>query len=219
MDPFTIMALMNGGSGLMQMMNQQPIPGNNLNGVQPINIAAYQPYLQSVMSNGFNPQSQMYQNTSTMANSAMRDQLANRGVLNSSAGDQAIAGLNTQLANAQINNQMSRQQQAFQTVGGFLNPATQTNIGLGQANNQQGWNQFGGQAQNGQNAMGGLQQILSGMSGAYGAYMKNQQQQNTNQLTADQYQQLMNYMQNQNMYMNGGAGGMSYSGSGQSLAL
>jgi hypothetical protein len=202
MDPFTMMAIASAVPGVMQAFQQNNTPQNSLSGQSMIPIASYQPYFNSIMANGSNPMAQTYQNASQGANAAMKNNLAGHGVLNSSAGDMALAGLNTNLANAYVGNQMNRQQQALQTVGQFQNGAMQSNLGLGQANNQQGWNTFGGNAQNNQNATGGINSILSGLSGAYGAYTKNNQQTAANNQAQSNFQQYMNYLQNQQMYMN-----------------
>jgi hypothetical protein len=212
MDPFTLMAMASAAPGVIQALSPQQLPQNALNGTTAINMGAYQPYFNQVLQNGFNPQAQQYQNSSQMANAAMKNNLAGKGTLNSSAGDMALSGLNTNLANSYINNMNQRQSQAMQTVGNFQNGAMQSNIALGQANNQQGWNTFAGNTQNTQNGIGGINSALSGMSGAYGAYMKNQQQMNQQALAQAQYNQYMNYSTNQGGYGNGG--GVTYGSNG-----
>ena len=203
MDPFTMMALMGAAGGMMQMGNQQGTPSNALGGSTPINLQNYQPYFNSVLAGGNNPMAQQYVNSSQMANSSMKNNLANRGVLNSSAGDAAMSGLNTNLANSYIANQLSRQQQALQTVGSFQNGAMASNLGLGQANNQQGWNTFGGNAMNGNNMVGGFGAMTKGIGGAYKAYMGNQNSNNDNNQSMTDFQNYMNF-QNQSNQVNTG---------------
>lgn len=183
MDPFTMMALMGAGSSFInQNMNRMNSTPNNALANQPmINMAQYEPYMKAHMAAGFNTNSQLYQNASQVANARLNDSLASRGMINSSAGTQATMGLNTQLANSYIDNQMNRQNMALSGVGNFQNAAMGSNLALGQAQNGAGWNYYNAQMQQNQNNTGAFAGLMGGLSAAYGGQ---QQQDNFNKLLA-----------------------------------
>ncbi len=196
--------LMGAAPGLINMFSPQPqMPGPS--GVNNINPQALAPYQQQILQSGFNPNQGLYQIASQQALGAENSDLANKGLLYSSGGNQAVAAGQSQLANAFLQSELQRRIQAYNAALGG-NQAAASIYGDQNAAAYQNYQSQLGQRQG---QMAGIQSLFGGLGGAYGQYQTNQNFQQGQAQNQNNFNQYMGYLNGVNTP--GPTGGM-YSG-------
>jgi hypothetical protein len=143
-------------------------------------------YMNKIMDTGFNPNSAIYKMASDQAMAQVNHQLMKQGILNSSAGNQAISGTQSDLANKFLQEELNRQIQAFQMANGY-NDSQNKVVDM---RNQDAWARYMAERQGQQQQMQMFGQMAQAGMSAYGQY--NQQQ--LQQQGLDQNQQYMDRM-------------------------
>lgn len=125
-------------------------------------------YQKQLLDSGFNPQSELYKIASQQAMGSVQNDLVNRGLGNSSYGNQAISSAQATLAQKFLENELQRRIAAFQAATGYDISNSNIQAGLAGKTYDARMGQYGNQIAQQQGDMRDLQGLAGlGMS-AYG---------------------------------------------------
>lgn len=129
-------------------------------------------YQNQILSSGFDPHSELYRIATERAMANINNNLANRGMGNSSMGVAAQAHSQSELANAFLESELQRRIQAFQAATGYDIAGANVQMGVANAQNADAWKRYDASNKENQQMWGGIQGLFQAGASAYGGYQQ-----------------------------------------------